>query len=241
MPKQYTHQQTIDLLDEIIYKNQSVNILYTHKMVNWSGTTKKESENDVQQKYSEVISDYLLRHWDDWCDNIQIVPRQNYESETHDGIIAAETNRIEEIIAKEMYNHTYDYIGHITDYQVPLKEKQSDAGVGKVDLISEDAENIYLLELKKADNENDSLLRSALEAYTYSKQINRDKFTSKNIIPAVLIFQDSRQHRECNCDQYPKTRELIEMLGCQIFVMTGTLHGENYRVLGTADEILCNA
>lgn len=54
-------------------------------------------------------------------------------------------------------------IGIVLDYQVPLKNRREDKA-GKVDLISLNEDNLYLLELKRQDS-NETMLRCVLEGF----------------------------------------------------------------------------
>ena len=69
------------------------------------------------------------------------------------------------------YKDNPSVFGKILDYQVPLKNKSTDKGLGKIDLISVKESSkpgtkiIYFLELKK-DNSKETLLRCLLEVYS---------------------------------------------------------------------------
>ena len=79
-----------------------------------------------------------------------------------------------------------------------LKKSQKDTGVGKIDLVSIDGDKLRLIEIK-AEDAKDTLLRCVLEAYTYSKQLDSDRFKreytekkeiafgNEEPIPTVLI------------------------------------------------------
>lgn len=76
--------------------------------------------------------------------------------------------RREEWICKRCKGESFNFIGKIVDYQVPLKHKHSQecSGLGKVDLLSQNGSVAYLLEVKTREN-TESPLRAIMEIYTY--------------------------------------------------------------------------
>ena len=86
------------------------------------------------------------------------------------------------------------------DWQKNIKSKN----VGKIDLLSESKEEkkIYILELKKEDSK-ETFLRSALEAYTYYRIVDKEKMfidfgldSSFGIKASPLVYMGSRQEAE---------------------------------------------
>ena len=126
------------------------------------------------------------------------------------------------------YKDNPSVFGKILDYQVPLKNKSTDKGLGKIDLISVKESSkpgnkiIYFLELKK-DNSKETLLRCILEAYTYSKIIDKVKFCNDFHLPfennefvvAPLVYKN---------DGYEKQLEyvmpLVNKLECSVEFFT---------------------
>lgn len=93
-----------------------------------------------------------------------------------------DSNRFEEKIAMQMRKQGYiEGIGDILDYQVPLKDEQSDKA-GKIDLLAYDKKEgiLRILELKAPNNDNDSLLRCVLEGETYKKVLTNTKNVKKS-------------------------------------------------------------
>jgi hypothetical protein len=114
---------------------------------------------------------------------------KSYFVETHEGIpsTGADTKRHEEHFALAIFNqHRPPNAGlqlpdgeelHILDYQLPLKAKRSDTGVGKVDLFGVTASGqATLIELKAAGG-GDSPLRAALEGLAYAAIIQANLTT----------------------------------------------------------------
>ena len=160
----------------------------------------------------------------------------DYFMDTHDGTTPnASSNREEERLALALFGQIIPGLGEIIDYQVPLKNKQKDMGVGKVDLLAyqEKTATLVLIELKKPDNE-ETLLKAVLEVFTYSKLMDQPKlkrefqakFKGKFKMPtdpdkidiktAVLVGEDSRARKEdyeWGKKNGGKTYALMEKLG----------------------------
>ena len=119
-------------------------------------------------------------------DNIKKITRQSsYKVDTHDGKHNNQnSNRLEEIMAIEIFNQkSLNILGKVLDYQTPLKNERDDKA-GKIDIVSynKDIKTVYLLELKKEDNE-ETMLRCVLEIFTYSKTLDKDKFLEDFNLP----------------------------------------------------------
>lgn len=238
--KTYTEKEIINQVESIVAKTddtENINVLYRDAVVTHTGQTK-----DSKKPYQEVVSEWLLNHLHT-LDKIKQLPRKNYIFESHDGsfTVTKKNEDSEEVVAYYMFNSrkTYAKIGKMIDYQVNLKRPAEDRDgepkdryVGKIDLVSynEKDKQVYLLELKKKDNDKDTLLRAILEIFTYWKQLNHVNFRNSHecvsktspIIPAILIFKDSLQHIHCNEIEYPKTNELLDKLGIPVFVAEET-------------------
>ena len=130
-----------------------------------------------------------------------------------------------------MYGKEYDCIGKVIDYQVPLKNVRNDS-VGKIDMISTIDNTVYLLELKRKSNP-ENLLRCALEIYTYYKTVDTEKlledfaYANYNIIPAILVFEESKQYNEYKDKMGSKeVLKLMETLNIKIFFLSETENNE---------------
>ena len=94
-------------------------------------------------------------------------------------------------------------------------------------LISNNGNNVYLLELKREDN-TESILRCVLEIYTYYKQLQHNKFLTdfylsekSEIIPAILVFRNSKQHCQFMSES-KNVKALMKKLGVKIFTIKPT-------------------
>lgn len=213
--KTYSKSKTIKDFNDAL---RSPGTLYKARCVNWSGKCKEG------EYYSEIISEKLLEDIGNF--NIVKIARESY-FQNHSGEIKAFTNRGEEILAKSLLNKKIEGIGEIFDYQIPLKKSQKDTGVGKIDLVSIDGDKLRLIEIK-AEDAIDTLLRCVLEAYTYSKQLDSDRFKSeytekKEIafgneepIPTVLIPETCKAAKEFRNNEHPKVIELAKKLKVNI-------------------------
>lgn len=201
-------------------------VLYERDEVNYLGCTK-----DTKELYTELIAKYLL-------DNIDIlksipVHKREYpyfiKEHLKREVPPESTPRKEERLAIQLF-HKYreredlSEFGRILDYQVPLKVKRSDFA-GKIDLISVKKGKLRVLELK-VENSDETMLRCALESYTYSRVLWKEKFLREyglppetKIIPTPLVFKNKHQYTEYYSDDHRYLRELMESLSIQpIFI-----------------------
>lgn len=178
------------------------NTFYTRDIVNYTGKT-----SDTNEYYTEIIAEFILNNLNTFQQNIPMISRKSsYKMESHIGNLPT-SNRQEEIIAIKMFNQSYknryiyNFIGKIIDYQTPLKSAQTDVA-GKIDLLSYDGKNLYILELKRQDS-RETMLRCVLEAYTYMQTVDKKKLLSDFNLPkntiinaSPLVFKNSNQHQE---------------------------------------------
>lgn len=185
--------------------------------------------SDTKKPYTEVISKWLLKRGNlQRLDNIQKVLREQTYNQGHkaDKEKLAKYKPSEKIIAKLMFDDNYDIIGHMCDFQTPLKGSEKDSGVGEIDLFSynKKTNTVYLLELKREDNK-ESILRCVLEIYTYWKQLRHENFlkdfklpSNAKIVPAVLVFQNGKQHKQFQSDLI-QTKKLMRKLKVKFFTV----------------------
>lgn len=159
---------------------------YKASIVNYKGYLKGATQED-KNRYSEVISSILLskdllKSWK------ELAPvRSNHfdtkhaSSESVDMEQLQGTNRKEEILAKLLfYQREVAGLGHIFDYQTPLKETRNDS-YGKIDLLgyNKDDKCYSIIELKyRPSGSEETLLRCVLEAYTYYKLLDLKQIKS---------------------------------------------------------------
>ena len=210
--------------DEIINKLENlkdISTLYKEDFINYRGDT-----IDAKEKYTEVIADWLLNNIDLLYKIKKITRLSSYKVDTHDGKHNNQnSNRLEEIMAIEIFNQkSLNILGKVLDYQTPLKNERDDKA-GKIDIVSynKDIKTVYLLELKKEDNE-ETMLRCVLEIFTYSKTLDKDKFLEDFNLPkdtkikaSPLVFFNSFQHKEMVEGNNKFLKQLMDKLDIEPF------------------------
>lgn len=228
----YTEIEILEKLKQAMSKPET---LYQCKVVNYRGKDKKS-----QRKYSEIISERLLSELNT-INNISALTREkSYKTESHNGkTLNTDSNRREERIALSMFGNEYSHIGKIIDYQIPLKNQQSDQA-GKIDLLSVNAQNeIILVELKGTENK-ETLLRCVLEINTYWYLLNKTKLClnfgyaeNNKVTKAVLVYVYGAQRTEYeNC---PSLQDLMKKLDIQMY-MYDTLNDAIENVYSVTSE-----
>ena len=196
---------------------------YKQNFINYRGKT-----TDTKEYYTEVIAEFLCEHIHEYVSGIECISRKSsYKTEGHDGTYNPESNREEEIIAMQIFaqskNHgDLDFIGHIEDYQTPLKSTAEDEA-GKIDLLSFDGSVMRILELKKPDSK-ETMLRCVLEGFTYLQTADcRKLITDFNRDPeSVLmkacpfVFYNGEQHKEMK-QARPHLKKLMDLLDSKPF------------------------
>ncbi len=231
----YTKQQTIDNL----YSQMTpIENLYKSKCINWVGET-----SDTKEFYSEVISNELLRNLKEFDKIGKISRTKSYCLGNHHKIEfdCSDSNRNEENFAKRITGLNFKGLGSIIDYQIPLKDSQSDRA-GKIDLISYDEKwkILRLIEFKYEDSK-ETLLRTVLEIFTYFRIIDSDKlirdYFSKQgvipenikIVPSILITPESnpcKEFEQMDRGRRQKLKTLLLALEIDIFVLDFTIYHE---------------
>lgn len=218
----YTKEQIIKMCEKASVDMKS---FYKANFVNYRGKTKK---TEGGRWYSEIIAEWLLNHLD-LFDIIHEVERSTSYNTNHTGELGEKTNRVEEYVAKLLFNSETDYkeIGKIIDYQTPLKNPggSENEGLGKIDLLSRNdgAKCIYILELKK-DSSEETMLRCVLESYTYLRTISKEKLFNDFGIPseyelkaAPLVYLSSVQDEEYSDQDRKYLHLLMEKLNSKPF------------------------
>lgn len=220
MARKYFEREIINMCEAA---SKNMNTFYAQDFINYSGTVKQG-----QIYYTEVIAKWLLDNFNCF-DSIIEVKRQNSYKLSHDGEIKKITCRVEEITAKQIFNTKKDYkaTGRFIDYQTPLKDRQDNKGVGKIDLLSVNDEQkcVYILELKKADSP-ESMLRCVLESQTYLRQVCKEKLlndfgidTGYKLLAAPLVYKNSKQYKEYMDENRTYLHKIMKELDCKPFFM----------------------
>ncbi|HZK56354.1 MAG TPA: hypothetical protein VFC84_19530 [Desulfosporosinus sp.] len=233
----YLKQEIIDKIKASIKENQGIQKIYQERFVNYRGKT-----TDTKEYYTEVVAEELLRN------NIlgsmgsinEIVRKSGYKVDSHDGVShTVGSNRKEEIFCKDIFSLSkngqkhFNEVGLIIDYQVPLKNRSSDTGVGKIDLISKTKDELWLLELKVEDNK-ETVLRCVLEIATYYQLLSKTKFLESypeaatssisDIRKGILVVKGSSQEAEldemkCGQNKRDNLKIIMESLKVEAFTI----------------------
>lgn len=202
---------------------------YKQSFINYRGKTE-----DTDEYFTEVIAEFLCNHITEFIGGIETITREEtYKTKGHDGIPDnPKSNRKEELIAMAMYDKTYDFVGKVLDYQIPLKNKCSDEA-GKIDLLSYDGKVAYILELKKPDSD-ETMLRCVLEGFTYWKTVDKAKLLVDFGLPVNLlvkacpfVFKNKEQHNEMK-DNRPYLKKLMALLDSKPYYISE--ENDNYIV-----------
>ena len=218
---EYTKSQIIAELESLknIKNIKNISDLYNKYFIKYKKYT------DTKEKYTEVVSEWLLNNIDLLYKIKKITRLSSYKVDTHDGKYTPRPNPIEEIIAMDIFNQgSLNILGKVLDYQTPLKNEQKDKA-GKIDIVSynKDIKTVYLLELKKEDNE-ETMLRCVLEIFTYSKTLDKDKFLEDFNLPkdtkikaSPLVFFNGSQYKEMVEGDNKFLKQLMDKLDIEPF------------------------
>lgn len=216
-----------EIIEEMCKKaSKDMKSFYNADCVNYKGRSKE------RMYYTEIIAEWLLNNLNKF-DEIEQIERQKSYNCNHTGDINEKTNRVEEWTAKQLFKQIDGGdLGTIIDYQTPLKNSQKDKGVGKIDLLSKNTTNkrVYILELKKEESD-ETMLRTVLEAYTYLKQVSKDKLykdfgieSDYKLLAAPLVYKNSRQDKEYKDGKRVFLHQLMEKLNIRPFFLEEEIH-----------------
>lgn len=228
--KKYSNQQTIDELNKEITSKTYGN-LYNSNVVNRTGKTSQG------EYYTEIIAKELLSHIKEFDKIPKITRASSYKTPRHDQITIdlAKSNRHENIFAKRIFGLEFNELGKILEYEIPLRNDNTDKGLKAFDLLSykEDDNCLYLIELKYLGSK-ETLLRAILECYTYLKIVDHKKLisdfsddisepASASVKPVVLmVTSDSNkcnpytEYDELDSEERPMLKALSLALGIKI-------------------------
>lgn len=197
MGKRYDEKQIIQFCKAY---NDDWRKFYKQSFVNYRS-------NIIGSKNSctEVVARFVLGKLDEFK-GLPVIKRKDSYNALHDGVFRPESNCEEELDAIKIFNQsrageTVGAIGTVIDYQIPLKSSLADP-IGKIDLLSESSDSVYAIELKRNES-RETLLRCILEAYTYSRSVDKKKLfadfgigAGKTLKTAILIYENSAPYKE---------------------------------------------
>lgn len=209
-----------DTVSELKKQLLAIETVYKSNCVNWAGET-----IDTKEYFTEIIANELLKEKCEFEKIATITRAASYFSSNHSKIVLStkDSNRNEEIFAKRIMGLELSGLGTIWDFQIPLKNSLKDKGLGKIDLLSFNANNMtmFLIELKNTGNK-ETLLRATLEIYTYYKQIDKPK-----IVDDFLLLMKSRKN--ANTSLYNPNNIIVKPVvlvvpGCQAYKELNQIH-----------------
>lgn len=233
MSQTYSENNVREMIKKALETN--LHFLYQENFLNYKGKT-----SDSQKPYSEVIAKELVKNYptlEKIGKDISIRRTKNF-NRRHKGTLSVNARRInfehlkftEKRLAIALSNSNTDYcFGRIIDYQVPLKEKQSDK-FGEIDLVAKKDCSLKLIELKINGGNQETLLRALLEVYTYykllynSNSLNRfiEEFELENgkgwfFQPAILTDRKSLSGKTLkDIEKYPNIKRLVSTINKEI-------------------------
>lgn len=214
----YTRNEILDACGAAF---REISTFYKQPFVNYKGQT-----SDTKELFTEVVAEFLCGHIDEFANGIPAITRESsYKTQGHDGVIRnSGSNREEEMIAMQMYDKQYAFVGKMIDYQTPLKSERSDK-TGKIDLLAYDGNVLRILELKKPDSD-ETMLRCVLEGYTYLKTADIAKLLSDFDLPCntpvkacPFVFKGGTQYAQFH-EARPYLRQLMNLLDSKPYIIS---------------------
>lgn len=175
---------------------------------------------------NEITADQIAKAYE--CHD-QSPRRDRFLSENRKTVkVSADSTRHEERLAKALY-----LLGELTlqngtklrllDYQFPLKQKQNDKGVGKIDLVGIIKKQLALVELKTKDN-TENPRRALLEILFYGAIVKENFAKIKNEIDAKIR------------EEFEKTEQVELSGGVQYIVLAPPEYWDRWREKGRIDK-----
>ncbi len=210
---------------------------YSQKFIDYRSNT-----TDDNRLCTELIAEYLLREenyerLNGIATQSRTAVRKKYNMGHQGKYPPNADHRSEKIIGIDLFNQckeqgTFDHIGKILDYQIPLKTQRSDP-YGEIDLLSvnEDENIVYFLELKKKNAKVPAtMLHCVLEAFTYYRIVDTDNLLKEfgkqgaAILIAPLVFAGDEQYKEwvdMNNGNRPYLKALMQKMRAVPFFLYG--------------------
>ena len=149
------------------------------------GTLATANDNYIDWAYEHIMENELECVDGEWrLKGVSQITRESDYYIEHKGTPKERTNREEEWFVLDMYygnlcmdKETREHFGKVLNYQIPLKNKASDKGVGKIDFVGVANGDLFLAEIK-GKSSKESILKAILEVQTYYQMVNKEKLVS---------------------------------------------------------------
>ncbi len=223
MPRKYHEKQIADEFVEYYHNAFNPETFYRR-----TGIFNKSGVSFEGRPYTEIYSELILKYsiLDRLADIKCICIKNSYNPPTHAiHTVNKGTNQKEKTCAKGLLKKEFEEFGRVIGFEIPLR---NDRKGGNIDLLSynKKTNSAYVLELKKPGSK-ETLLRCAIEAYTYSKRVHHYKLRNDynlpddcSIIPAALVFEGSIAANEYfDIKHRPFLDELLKRMNVKTFVI----------------------
>ncbi len=199
----------------------------------------------------------LLRELKEFDKITQVTRNDTYCIKSHQHVEFQASDKQKEVFAKRLIGLNFEELGTILNYQVPIRDSSEDDNTEKIDLISYNKKinTLFLINLISERNNEDTLLKTMLEIYTYYKIINQIKIVNDclnnyefiftrmfasvnpekiNVVPAVLLVNDSYAADELHdiqASELPKLLALILALDVKFYTLDYFVNSPSFQII----------
>lgn len=227
----YTRAGRIVQIEEV----DDIHFLYSKRFLLNRGRT-----TDTKEYFSEITAEWIIDHIEKFQQIERIHRKNSYFTKEHKGKSERPDATTEKQIAIKMFNQReLPGIGIIIDYETPLNDTRPNKA-GEIDLLAFDTDKkiLRILELKHP-NSHDTMIHCVLEAYTYLKQVDKEKLirdfnrdgntnipVNTQFVACPFVFRyasDGKEGFQCSemQEDRPKLKKLMELLEIKPLIIEG--------------------
>jgi len=227
----YTRAGRIVQIEEV----DDIHFLYSKRFLLNRGRT-----TDTKEYSSEITAEWIIDHIEKFQQIERIHRKNSYFTKEHKGKSERPDATTEKQIAIKMFNQReLPGIGIIIDYETPLNDTRPNKA-GEIDLLAFDTDKkiLRILELKHP-NSHDTMIHCVLEAYTYLKQVDKEKLirdfnrdgntnipVNTQFVACPFVFRyasDGKEGFQCSemQEDRPKLKKLMELLEIKPLIIEG--------------------
>ena len=242
--KEYKNKQTESGEDTV----QVVRKALLKQGITFSRIDFKESRDALLKQHTG----YVIESHDGKIDNPEVPDgrpdpnKYNIKTLTNEQVETHFCRQLYWINRKKEQGYIDPAIGRIIDYDVPV-DSNNLLGLGTIDLITETADHIYLVQAKRKGSK-EPLHAAVFEAVTYFNMISRTRMLneyanaktnplifrhhSHDITPAIMFFENSQQHADLlNLSPNTFLGRLILKYKIRFFILEEHDHYEEYQLI----------